>query len=152
MSPFLLWSKMIVRKLNRPLFSLPDTHPARKFLEEFIACREFCVGKEIGTPSSPPVDQDWFSELEQKKWTLSAFAYSFLSFDVELDGWLSSAPQMTQSEIAALGTLPTLKILLSECERQAKLDENIAVLPLLARLNYLFDLWEKCILSRVKQS
>jgi hypothetical protein len=143
---------MEIRKKNRRLFLMPFTHPARRFLEEFLACLDECVGREIGTPDNAPLDQAWHSEVDGKRWTFSSFAYTFLAFDIELDGWLTDAPQLTESERNVITHLPYLRTLLLECEAAAHRERNDAMLPLIDRVQHLLDLWEDCILSRTASS
>jgi len=76
-------------------------------------------------------------------------AYKYLSFDVELDGWLTDAPELTESERRYLSWLPVLRTLLAECEAQARVDGNQAILPLISRTRGLLDRWETCIVSRL---
>src|SRR5690606_5595631 len=131
--------------LNREIFSLPESHPARRFLQAFMECRRDCVGKEA---SDSPIDQEWQSLTDGKLWSYSAFAYRFLSFDIVLDGWLTLAPKRTANEQRWLSELPRWRTLLSECKHAAEFDENRAILPFIAQVLDMFALWERCILER----
>lgn len=136
---------MNVARLNQEIFSLPDSHPARRFLQAFMECRRDCVGKEA---SDYPIDQEWFSDTDRKSWSYSDFAYKFLSFDIVLDGWLTSSPQRTADEERWSAELPRWRALLNECNNAAECEENYAILPVIAQVLKMFELWEQCILER----
>ena len=136
-------------KKNYPLLSLPSDHPARRFLAEFTDCRMLCVGREIGGPDSRPIEQVWFSEIEDKECSFSEFAYKYLSFDVVLDGWLTNATEMTASERDVLEKLPHVRGLLAECKIAANKAGNEEILLLTAKVEHLFDLWEQSIRLRL---
>ncbi len=142
---------MHVYSINYPLFRLPDSHPAHRFLRAFITCREQCVGREFVLPGDDhaSVDQEWYSLADDRTWTFSAFAYTLLSFDVELDGWLTNAPHMTTSEAGVLDRLPYLRTLLGECEAAAVDNRNTEILAIIEQVRNLLDLWENCITTRL---
>src|ERR1700690_1722297 len=118
---------MHIARLNRPVLALDEAHPAKRFLTGFIECRRDCVGRELGSDKDLPIDQAWTSSLKSqawpfpserpysKDWTFSAFAYRFISFDIELDGFLSNAPHLTDSETNAARILPIYRALMHEC-------------------------------------
>lgn len=143
---------MNTRSINRPLYSLDVDHAVRRFLDAFAACRKECVGREIEYPGRSAIDQKWVSKVDGKEWTFSAFAYQVLSFDVELDGWLTAAPSFTESEQHTLAYLPKFRQLLRECESQALVDRNADIQPLIAQALEMFDLWENCLRSRMKEA
>ncbi|MHC4399029.1 MAG: hypothetical protein ACYTG0_05045 [Planctomycetota bacterium] len=145
---------MHIYEINRPLFSLPDAHPAHRFLRAFIRCRRQCVGREIALPGDEhdALDQEWYSSTDDRTWTFSAFAYTFLSFDVELDGWLTDSPHLTETEKGVLDKLPYLRALLSECETAAVDDKNADILTMIEQVRSLFDLWENCITARLERT
>ena len=136
---------MRIRELNQQLFELPTSHPARRFLDSFIQCRAQCVGKELESPS---VDQEWVSTHDGAIWHFSKFAYVFLSFDIELDGWLTNAPIRTTSEQQMLNGLGTMRHLLSECKSAAEQENSRKIVDLVVQVEEVVDLWEKCILVR----
>lgn len=142
---------MQMKTLNREVLQWPKTHPARRFLEAFIACRRECVGREIVIEGSgrKPIDQAWVSATDGATWAFSKFAYTFLSFDLVLDGWLSRARTLTPSETAALRQIPLLRRLMHECKEAALKSGNTDVLALTDRVIEVLDLWEQCIRSRV---
>lgn len=137
---------MHVYRLNRPLFELPQSHPAHRFLRAFIECRQDCVGKEI---ESDVFDQEWFSQTEDRAWSYSAFAYQYLAFDIVLDGWLRNAKHLTASEEQWLVCLPRWRVLLDECRTAAAGDGNHAVMGMIAQVLKMFDLWEECVRARL---
>jgi len=144
---------MHVFEINRPLFTLPESHPAHRFLRAFITCRSECVGREIVLPNDvhEAVDQEWYSTADDRTWTFSAFAYMFLSFDVRLDGWLTDAPHLTESEKGILDKLPYLRTLLTECRTAAVDDKNTEVATMVEQVRGLLDLWENCITARLER-
>jgi hypothetical protein len=140
---------MKVYELNRPLFELPPTHPARKFLDAFIGCRTICVGRELPSADGTPIEQEWISRIDGNEWRFSKFAYTFLSFDIQLDGWLTGAPKRTESEIEMLRALPMMRALIAECRSAAEETRNDTIMPLVDQVHILLQLWEECILSRI---
>jgi hypothetical protein len=142
-----------IRALNRDILKYPEAHPARRFLEALIACRNACVGLEIACRGSrqKPIDQQWVSKIDGKKWAFSKFAYAYLAVDLVLDGWLSNSLEMTPSESGALQQLPVLHRLLQECHDAACRDSNNQITELTAGVRNMLDLWEECIRSRRRQ-
>jgi hypothetical protein len=135
-------------KHNAAIRGLPKEHPARRFLEAFLRCRKECVGREYPPPGIAPVDQAWFSAVDQKQWSFSKFAYMVLAFDLQLDGWVSNAPALTESERQSLECLPMLRVLMAECHEAAVKQNNSPMFPLIRQVQELLDLWEECIRAR----
>lgn len=138
-----------VEKDNRELLKFPKSHIACRFMRAFIECLQDCVGIEA---SDDPIDQTWFSVLDAKEWSYSAFAYTYLAFIVILDGWKSNSPEMTESERFHLARLPRLRELLRECEMEATADDNRRLMPVIAKVQRMLDLWEQCILERTEKA
>lgn len=130
---------MHVKRINRPVFKLDDAHPAKVFLNAFIDCRSNCVGRELG---EPPIDQSWQSLTDGKAWSFSAFAYSVLSFDIELDGYLKSSPRLTESEVVDIQQIPLFRALMHECAAAAERDGNQDIVELTDEVLAMFSLWE----------
>jgi hypothetical protein len=139
---------MHIERLNRPVFELDDAHPAKRFLSAFIACRTNCVGRELAPPGQSPIDQEWTSASDGRDWTFSAFAYGYLSFDIELDGLITGAQQLTESERWALGNLPRFQILMGECARAAKQRGNADCLELVDEVVAMLKLWDEYLQYR----
>jgi hypothetical protein len=141
---------MQIERLNREILEWPANHPAQ-FLEAFIACRGDCVGRELVFDNSErkPIDQKWESSTDGTTWTFSRFACTFLSFDLILDGWLSRAPTLTDSEKANLAQLPLLRRLMAECRAAAVSGGNAKILVLTNRVVEMLDLWERCTQYRL---
>jgi hypothetical protein len=139
-----------IYRLNRPLFSFPEEHPARRFLIAFMKCQRECVGREIGYKDEEQlaVDQEWFSSRDLRTWTFSSFAYQYLSYAIELDGWLTSAMSPTEEEIATLERLPHYRCLMSECKERCVADNNAAVMHMVQQVEHVIDLWDTCIKER----
>ena len=138
---------------NAPLLKLPVDHPAHIALIIHAECANHCVGREIPWPDSPdkPIDHTWYSAMDQRIWTFSGFAYSFISFDLVLDGWINGQTHLQPFEQSFLEELPRLRGLLAECECSAKADSNTGVLPLIKKTNEFFFAFERSIIARVGQ-
>jgi hypothetical protein len=130
-----------IRSVNRAVLALDDAHPAKKFLTAFMDCRSDCVGRELGQ-FEEPVDQAWTSMTDGKSWTFSGFAYSILSFDIELDGFLERAPSLTGSEIDATEQLPRYRSLMHECALAARQNGNTEVVDMTDQVLEMLDLWK----------
>ncbi len=140
-----------IHRENKPLLDLPDSHPARAALTAHLEARIECVGREIPWPNMAevPIEQEWFSQVDQRRWTFSGFAYAFISFDLVLDGWLQHSREIDQFERSFICELPRLRKLLDECEQAARSDENWRVLPLIEKAREFFSAYEASIYSRV---
>jgi len=137
---------MHVHRLNAPLFALDIHHPARRFLEAFVDCRTECVGKELDG-----VDQEWWSDATNRTQAFSSFAYEHLSFDIELDGWLSNVPSLTESEQKVLETISGIQSLMNECRQAAINDRNDIVIELVDKVLHMLQLWKECIDVRLAE-
>ncbi|RCS44027.1 hypothetical protein DTL42_18010 [Bremerella cremea] len=134
-----------VYRANRPLFELAETHPARQFLEAFMKCREQCVGRELPPPLGDGIDQHWWSHRDLRGWTFSGFAYTYISFTIELDGWLTDAPERTKSEQGTFARIKEMEQLLDECHAAATTSGNQAVLQMIEQVTEMLALWKQCI-------
>jgi len=130
-----------LKSINQPVLALDDLHPAKKFLHAFIECRWNCVGRELGQFEAP-IDQEWKSASDGRVWTFSAFAYGVLSFDIELDGYLTSAPFPTESERWDLQNLPLHRSLMHECAQAARQSGNKDIIELTDEVLEMLSLWE----------
>lgn len=133
--------------INRPVMSLEDTHPAKRFLCAFDECLNDCGGCELGLYETP-IDQEWTSATDGKVWKFSAFVYTYLAFDVNLDGFITSAPQWTASEKWALEHLPRFRSLMDECARAAEQCDNTDCLELVDIVVQMLKLWDEYLLYR----
>jgi hypothetical protein len=131
---------MYVQEINKSLLALKHDHPARQFLEAFIACRMNCVGKELDG-----VDQEWFSTLENRRRRFSSVVYEHLAFDVELDGWLKDAQTMTESERQSLGAIRHLDTLVNECLDAAIAENNPPVVSMCREVLDMLGKWKVAI-------
>ena len=139
---------MHIKRLNRPVFKLDDAHPAKRFLSAFMECRSDCVGRELDPPGQVPIDQEWKSASDGRVWTFSAFAYGVLSFDIELDGYLTNAPSLTESEKLDREHLPLHRSLMSECADVARQSGNREILELTDQVLEMLGLWEEYLTYR----
>lgn len=137
---------MHVRKLNKMVLSFPEEHPARRFLEAFIRCRKQCVGIETRDPSANVV-----LTLENGcEYSLAAFAYEHLSFDVQLDGWLSDSPTATAGENQQLLAIVEMRSLVEQLDQEALLIPNSKALECIDSIKQMLNLWKACIHSRIR--
>lgn len=135
---------MHVYELNKPIFQFAPDHPARQFLEAFVECRRTCVGRELDG-----VDQEWVSGVDGGTHRFSSFAYEWLSFDIELDGWLQQAPGITESEKRMLEAIPRIERFATECKAVAVADNNLEVIAMCDQVFRTTKLWTECIKRRL---
>ena len=136
---------MHIYRINKPIFDYSADHPARQFLEAFIECRCNCVGKEL-----EGIDQQWFSQSELRSISFSSFAYEHLAFDLELDGWLNDAKEITESERQSLKAVRRIRDLMLECRSAANDDDNTAIVQMCDQVIGMTQLWEQCASSRLR--
>lgn len=136
---------MQIRQLNEIVFTWSRTHPARRFLEEFIKFRKSVIREKL----SPEIDQE-FVTREGANTSFKAFLFTWLSFDIVLDGWLTNAPSVTHDEQRQLAALPEMRDQLLLCQEAAIRDGNSEMIRQLDRAFALLILWENCITSRVQ--
>ena len=139
---------MHIESMNRPVLALDDAHPAKRFLSAFIDCRKDCVGYELGFDGQEPIDQEWWCASGGKVWRFSEFAYKILSFDIELDGVLTNAPCLTESETAAARQLPLYRCLMDECAHAALRDGNNEIAEMTRQVQEMLNLWEEYLSFR----
>jgi hypothetical protein len=135
---------MRIEDLNRRVLELDDSHPARRFLEAFIDCQSDCLGRELGFDGQTPVDQEWTSATDGRKWTFSGFAYAFLALDFELESFLESAPFLV-AETGAARDVPMLRLMIGECAQAARQDGNSEIIELTNQVQQMFDLWDEYV-------
>jgi hypothetical protein len=136
-----------IERRNRPVLALDDVHPAKRFLCAFIECRWNCVGRALGQYEAP-IDQEWTSTTDGQRWTFSGFAYRILSFDIELDGFIQSAPYLTASEQEAEEQLPNMHLLMNECAQAARQSGNSDVIEPADQVLEMISLWEQYLSFR----
>ena len=95
-----------------------------------------------------PIDQAWTSASDGRVWTFSGFIYSFICFDIELDGFLQGAANLTPSEIAAARELPRLRSMMNECAEAARQSGNSEILELTDQVLEMLTLWEQYLSYR----
>lgn len=139
---------MRVESKNRAVLTLDDSHPAKRFVEAFIDCRMSCAGRELDLGGQVPIDQAWTSATDGRVWTFSGFVYAFICFDIELDGFLQSAPNLTPSERAAARELPRLRSMMNECTEAARQSGNREILERTDHVLEMLGLWEEYLRFR----
>jgi hypothetical protein len=132
---------------NHPVMSLEDTHPAKQFLCAFDECLLNCGGCELDLYETP-IDEEWTSATDGKVWKFSSFVYRYLAFDIELDGFIASAPQWTSSEKWALEHLPLFHTLMDECAHAAEQRGNTDCLELVDEVVRMLKLWNEYLQYR----
>jgi hypothetical protein len=137
-----------IESMNRSVLELDHSHPAKRFLSAFMDCRMNCSERELEIGDQIPVDQAWKSAADDRVWTFSGFIYAFICFDIELDGFLQSAPNLTPSEIAAAQELPRLRSMMNECAYAASQSGNSEILELTDQVQQMLNLWEEYITFR----
>ncbi len=137
-----------IESMNRPVLELDDAHPAKRFLSAFMDCRMNCSERELEIGDQTPIDQAWTSASDGRVWTFSGFIYSFICFDIELDGFLQSAPDFTPSEIAASREVPRLRSMMDECAGAARQGGNSDILELTDQVLEMLGLWEEYLSFR----
>ena len=137
-----------IESMNRSVLELDNAHPAKNFLSAFIDCRMNCSERELEIGDQSPIDQAWTSASDGRAWTFSGFIYSFICFDIELDGFLQSARNLTPSEIAASRELPRHRSMMNECAEAARQSENHEILELTDQVLEMLGLWEQYLSYR----
>jgi len=141
---------MRIESKNRAVLALDDSHPAKQFVDAFIDCRMSCAGRELDLGGQVPIDQEWTSASDGRVWTFSGFVYAFICFDIELDGFLQSAPSLTPSEVGAVRKLPVLRSMMNECAEAARQGGNSEILELTNQVLEMLGLWEEYLDFRKK--
>lgn len=140
---------------NYPILKLSEEHPARRALQVHAEACDMCVGKEIAWADKPwikPIEQEWYSETDQKVWWFSSLAYMYLSYELEMHGWLNLSPEPLGIELKFLfEEAPKLRVLLSECEAASRAEGNDRILPLIEKTREFVDAYEEAILFRFEQ-
>ena len=108
------------------------------------------AGLEIPYPGRAAIDQEWVSASDGRRWTFSGFIYSYICFDIGLDGFLQDAPRLTPSEIVALDELPRFRTMMHECADAARRDGNDDILELTDQVLEMLGLWEDYLKFREK--
>jgi hypothetical protein len=139
---------MRTESLNRRVLKLDGAHPAKKFLRAFIDCKINCVGRHHDWNGQVPIEQEWKSATDGMVWTFSGFAYTFLSLDIVLDGFLENAQNLTASERFALQHIPRLQQLMEECAQAAQQDGNRDILELTDQVMTMLGLWKQYLAFR----
>jgi hypothetical protein len=124
------------------LSELPASHPAKLLLLAHGQCRRDCVGREIEYHGheEEAFDQEWESQLLERRFRFSSYAYAFISFELILDEWLTHPGYVTESEKLAVASIPFHSILLDECEQAAKEGGNVRILERLAQVREWLEL------------
>jgi hypothetical protein len=137
-----------IESMNRPILALYDSHPAKRFLFAFVECLETCAGRELDLAGQVPIDQAWRSAADGRVWTFSGFVYAFLCFDIELDGFLTNAASLTESETFARQQMPLLRSMMAECAQAARESGNSEILELTGQVLQMLNLWEQYLSFR----
>jgi hypothetical protein len=74
--------------------------------------------------------------------------YTYLAFDIRLDGFITSAPQWTASEKWALEHLPSFHSLMDECAHAAEQCGNTDCLELVDEVMHMLKSWEEYLQYR----
>lgn len=134
---------MDIESLHRRVLECDDSHPAKRFLQAFLHCKQICVGRHYDFNGQEAVEQTWTSSTDGRTWTFSGFAYAFLSLDIVLDGFLEDARVLTSSEIDALRQVPVLQTMMEECAEAADYCGNGVVHELSEQVLKMLRLWQE---------
>ena len=126
---------------NLPVMALDDAHPAKRFLCAFSDCLDECACCEIYY--DPPIDQQWTSETDGRAWRFSGFVYCHLCYSLVLDGFITRAPDWTDSERWAFERLPLLHTMMNECAHAALDCGNTDCLELIEEVVTMLKAWEE---------
>jgi len=135
-----------IHRKNRPILQFAETHPARAVLEARWKCQRECAGCELDD-----IDQEWQSEIDNRRWTFSGFVYSYVCFDLVLRGWLDRPPQLAEDEVGVFDHVARLRSLLTECQEAAARDRNHPVLEMIPMVFRFLDLWEEAVRLRIRE-
>jgi hypothetical protein len=98
-----------------------------------------------------PIDQEWQAVATQGRWTFSALAYAFVSFELVLHGWLERPPTIADDEAGFLEKSPLMRALLAECQLAAQKSRNEPILPLIQQVGDFIDIWENSVRCRLRE-
>jgi hypothetical protein len=107
-----------------------EDHPVRRYWIEFHRVQHEVCGRDIEWPGRPRIEQEWFSQLLQKPFSFSSYAYCFISCDIHLDGWFLAEFENTPSPIEQyhIRQFQMKQTLLAECAQAAAADKNEPIL------------------------
>ncbi len=128
-------------------------HPAKEMLLRHARCRKNCAGREIAWPNQTPLEQEWFSMTEQRKYTFSGLIYGFICFDPDYRGWTETAPpeSLRDEDRGAIEQLPRIVAIINECKAAATQDRNFEILKLLPFVDDYLEALGRCIMSIIEQ-
>ena len=115
---------------KRVFAEFPEGHPVRRYWIEFHRVQREVVGRDIEWPGRPRIDQEWFSQLLQKPFSFSSYAYCFISCDINLAGWSLTEFENSPSPIEQhhIQQFQMKQALLTECAQAAAADKNEPIL------------------------
>lgn len=141
-----------ISKDNRPLLALPKDHPALQVLIAHSRCRRFCACREIPWINGPPpIEQEWYSQTLNRRFSFSSIIYAFVSFTLVLEEWLSHPPHVTENEKSTLREISRNLAVLDECEAAAVSAANTPILELTPMAREFFVSWERAIRRRIAE-
>jgi hypothetical protein len=135
-----------IEESNRRVLQLADSHPAKRFLEAFIDCQMNCLGRELGDRGEP-IDQEWMSSTDGRRWTFSGFAYAFLALDFALDDFAEGVPFLSL-ESGAARDASILRTMVIECADASRRNGNNEVVELADQILKMLDRWDEYAIFR----
>lgn len=138
---------------ERLVRTFPSDHPAKDLLIRHSQCRKNCAGREIAWPKQQPIEQEWFSITEQRKFTFSGLIYGFICFNADYQGWTQTAPpeRLRDEDHWAIKQLPRMIALVNECKAAATKNKNAEILKLCPFVEAYLEASCRCIMSIVEQ-
>jgi len=115
---------------KRVFAEFPEGHPVRRYWIEFHRVQREVCGRDIEWPGRPRIEQEWFSQLLQKPFSFSSYAYCFISCAIHLDGWSLAESENIPSPIEQhhVQQFQMKQTLLAECAQAAAADTNDPIL------------------------
>lgn len=135
-----------IHRKNRPILQFAVTHPARAVLEARWKCQRECAGCELDD-----IDQEWQSEIDNRRWTFSGLIYSYVCFDLVLYGWLDRPSHLAKDELGLFDHVARLRALLDECHEAATGTNNFPVLEMIPLVIRFLDFWEEAVRLRIQE-
>lgn len=138
---------------ERLVRSFDPGHPAREKLYRHVECRKHCAGREIPWPNQSPIDQEWYSQTEQRKFRFSGLIYQFISYTPDYRSWTETSPpkELDAEDQGFIKQLPRVLSIVAECKAAAQNDQNHEILNLIPFVDDYYEAASRCIMSIVEQ-
>jgi hypothetical protein len=138
---------------ERLVRSFSPDHPAKERLVRHALCLKHCAGREIPWPNQIPIDQEWFSQTEQRKLNFSGLIYISICYNPYYRGWSETTTphEFSEEDRGFIQQLPRLVAIIDECKAAAEQVQNDKILNLLPYVDAYLEATCRCIMSIVEQ-